>query len=301
MHPPNGFDPRARWPPAGRIRILLRMDSHAVLAAITSRHQASSEVMVLELVGISKALPPYEPGAHVDVQTPAGWRQYSLCRPWTGDGRYRIAVKREATGRGGSRWLHERTAAGDTLRIRAPRSQFRLAADAERHCLLAAGIGITPLFAMAQSLWASGSPFELAYFSRGRREAAFGAAIRRAPWAASATLHFDDEPHHQVDLPAFCRRQRLGTHFYSCGPAGFMAAVRRAVADRAGGVLHEERFGATCDAGAICEAGFCGSCVTRVLEGEPIHGDSCLSESQRRTHMAWCCGAARSAHLMLDL
>ena len=49
-------------------------------------------------------LPPWTPGAHVDVKLPDDRvRQYSLCGDPADRSSYRIAVKREAAGRGGSR------------------------------------------------------------------------------------------------------------------------------------------------------------------------------------------------------
>jgi ferredoxin len=51
----------------------------------------------------------------------------------------------------------------------------------------------------------------------------------------------------------------------------------------------------------LCEQGVCGTCITPWLAGEPDHQDSCLSEEERRTHVAVCCARCRSAALTLDL
>ena len=49
-------------------------------------------------------LPPFTPGAHVTVRTPNGLlRKYSLSNDSSERDRYVIAVKREASGRGGRR------------------------------------------------------------------------------------------------------------------------------------------------------------------------------------------------------
>ncbi len=52
-----------------------------------------------------------------------------------------------------------------------------------------------------------------------------------------------------------------------------------------------------------CEAGSCGTCLTHVLEGEPDHRDTFLSEPQRNTcrNMLLCVSRARSRKLVLDL
>jgi vanillate O-demethylase ferredoxin subunit len=52
-----------------------------------------------------------------------------------------------------------------------------------------------------------------------------------------------------------------------------------------------------------CEAGTCGTCLTGVLEGEPDHRDTFLSEPQRVAcrNMLVCVSRARSRKLVLDL
>lgn len=55
------------------------------------------------------------------------------------------------------------------------------------------------------------------------------------------------------------------------------------------------------DIETVCEQGICGTCVTRWMEGDPQHHDSCLTELERRTHVALCCARNRSATLTLDL
>src|SRR5690606_29547462 len=94
-------------------------------------------------------LPPQTPGAHVDVRRLDGKvRQYSLCGDPGDDTCYRIAVRREDQGRGGSRWLHENVVVGTVLHVSAPRNNFPLANNAERHIFIAGGIGITPFASM---------------------------------------------------------------------------------------------------------------------------------------------------------
>lgn len=51
----------------------------------------------------------------------------------------------------------------------------------------------------------------------------------------------------------------------------------------------------------LCEQGVCGTCVTRWLDGEPDHRDSCLSAAEQATHVARCCARSHSATLTLDL
>ena len=119
------------------------------------------------------ALPAWQPGAHVDVHLPCGVvRPYSLTGA-CGDESYLICVGRETASRGGSRYVHETLRPGQKLMISTPRNLFQLQ-QAERVLLLAAGIGITPLYAMALQLKATGTPFTLHYYVRNRESAAFG-------------------------------------------------------------------------------------------------------------------------------
>jgi vanillate O-demethylase ferredoxin subunit len=50
-----------------------------------------------------------------------------------------------------------------------------------------------------------------------------------------------------------------------------------------------------------CEDGYCGTCITRYLEGEPEHRDTVLDDDQRRQYAMICCARARSPMLVLDL
>ena len=124
------------------------------------------------------ALPAWQPGAHIDVHLPCGAvRQYSLTGA-CGDESYLICVGRETASRGGSRYVHETLRPGQKLTISAPRNLFPLH-QADRVLLLAAGIGITPLYAMALQLKAAGTPFTLHYYVKRRESAAFARELSR--------------------------------------------------------------------------------------------------------------------------
>lgn len=93
-------------------------------------------------------LPPWRPGAHLNVKTPSGLvRQYSLFGDATDPSSYSVAVLLDEQGRGGSRELHNTVLVGRTLRVRGPRNHFELE-DAPRYLFLAGGIGITPIVAI---------------------------------------------------------------------------------------------------------------------------------------------------------
>ncbi len=52
-----------------------------------------------------------------------------------------------------------------------------------------------------------------------------------------------------------------------------------------------------------CAQGVCGTCLTRVLAGEPDHWDTYLTpeEQEQNDRFLPCCSRSRSAELVLDL
>jgi vanillate O-demethylase ferredoxin subunit len=286
-------------------------------------------------------LPAFAPGAHIDVTLPGGLtRPYSLCNAPEDDGCYRIAVLHEATGRGGSRAMHAQVAEGDVLQVSAPRNHFVLQETAAFSLLLAGGIGITPLLAMAEHLVARGAAFALHYAGRSLGRMAFVDRLRAPRFAGRVQLHADDEA--PLDLHAVLAAPPAGAQLYVCGPAGFMAAVG-AQARAAGwpaAALHQEAFGAVVGPTAgdqpfeielrrsgrclwvpadrsaaevlqaagvalptACEQGVCGTCLTPVLAGAVEHRDLYLSPEEQAAQDRFlpCCSRAAGGRLVLDL
>jgi vanillate O-demethylase ferredoxin subunit len=186
---------------------------------------------------------------------PGGFsRQYSLARAPAASnaGTYVIGVKREAGSRGGSASMHERVREGDLLPISAPRNTFPLREEATHHLLLAGGIGMTPLLAMAQALAARGAAFTLCVFARSEEHLAFADALRDPALAPNLRLHLDQggqgDASQRIDLRALLAERAPGTHLYVCGPGGFMQAVRDASTHWPEDALHAEYFAAPTDA-----------------------------------------------------
>jgi vanillate O-demethylase ferredoxin subunit len=100
--------------------------------------------------------------------------------------------------------------------------------------LLAAGIGITPLYAMALRLEAEGVPFTLHYYLKNRAGGVCprtAAAIPRRKRGDSQLLRRDSARQH---LAAALNKTHTGYPIYLCGPEGFMAAARGSPWNRAG-------------------------------------------------------------------
>ncbi|HVR51449.1 MAG TPA: PDR/VanB family oxidoreductase [Pseudorhodoferax sp.] len=269
-------------------------------------------------------------------------RQYSLCNDDQDAHRYRIAVLRDAASRGGSAGMHEQVQEGDLLTIGTPRNHFPLV-RAERQLLLAGGIGVTPLLSMAQRLATVGADFALHYCTRSAARTAFRAEIAAAPWAPRVHLHFDDgDAAQKLDAARLLAAPAAGTHLYVCGPTGFIDhVVGTATAqgwDKAN--VHLEYFGAapqdTSGDGSFevriassgqtlrvapdqtvtqallahgieimtsCEQGVCGTCITRVLQGECEHRDLYFTDAEKAANDQFtpCCSRAKGPLLVLDL
>jgi vanillate O-demethylase ferredoxin subunit len=82
-----------------------------------------------------------------------------------------------------------------------------------------------------------------------------------------------------------------------------LARSGRVIAVPAGVSIARALTGAGINVMVSCEQGVCGTCLTRVLEGEPEHRDSWLTaeEQQGQDQMLVCCSRARSERLTLDL
>ncbi len=289
-----------------------------------------------------RALPPFSAGSHIDVDTGRGLiRQYSLCNDPADTHRYVIAVLRHADSRGGSRAMHEALAVGDTVNVSVPRNHFQLAHSARRSLLFAAGIGITPILCMAERLANSDADFVLHYCFRSRPQAAFLERIAASAFASRAVLH-DSGEGARLDIAALLDSEARDTHLYVCGPGAFMDAVIAAAGERGWpeALIHREYFAATrhdptsdtafdvriastgetvhvaedqtvvaalarhgIEVPTSCAEGVCGTCLTRVLNGEVAHRDLFLTaeERLRNDQFTPCCSRARSALLVLDL
>ena len=286
-------------------------------------------------------LPPMTPGSHLDVHLPGGLvRQYSLCNGPADDGSYTIAVKREDASRGGSAAMHDAVRPGDLLRVSLPKNNFALERTAKRSLLIAGGIGITPLMAMARHLAAQASDFHLHYFCRSAAHAAFHAELDRE-LAGRWTLHAGLSPEAtRRTIEALFDDNAAGTHGYACGPVPLMQLVeasaaaagwprermhfeyfQRATPVETGGMPFELRLarsGRTVQVPAErsivevlrsidvaietnCEQGVCGTCLCTVVDGTPEHRDQYLSPAEKAGNMQMLPCVSRSRSTTLVL
>jgi len=212
---------------------------------LARRWQEAAGIVAFELVHPQgRELPRFEAGAHVDVLTPQGHlRPYSLCNPPQDRGRYVIAVLKEPGGRGGSLCLHEQVRAGDSIRVRRPSNDFALCPHSVYSVLIAGGVGIAPLLAMAHSLWSRGAAFELHYAARNPDRAAFARQLSREAFASRVRIRWT-ESEGRPDFAALMRAAPFAADVFICGPSGFMAHATEAFvrAGRPPACLHTEGF-----------------------------------------------------------
>jgi cytochrome P450/ferredoxin-NADP reductase len=311
-------------------------------ARIQRRAEAATDIVSLELVDRDgKPLPPFTAGSHIDVEiTPGLVRQYSLCNDPDDRSIYRLGILREPTSRGGSVAVHEQLVEGTELRISRPRNFFALDETAPASLLLAGGIGITPMIAMAHRLQAIEAPFQLHYATRSRSRAAFLREMDAAGFGDKVSAYFDDDAEHRLDVAGLLAKSAPGTHLYVCGPQGFIDHVLGA-AEHAGWVkdiVHVEHFSAApvltgapfevvakrsgrtfhipcertildvlneagIDIPSSCRSGVCATCMTEVVDGVPDHRDMVLTDEEKASNslIAVCCSRSRTRQLVLDV
>ncbi|MBA4862331.1 oxidoreductase [Streptomyces sp. PSKA54] len=286
-----------------------------------------------------RPLPEWEPGAHIDLMLkPDLVRQYSLCGNPGDRSRLEVAVLREPESRGGSSYVHDVLAEGESVRIRGPRNNFPLE-KAKRYLFIAGGIGITPMLPMIAAVDARGADWSLVYGGRTRASMAFREDLQRS-YGERVSLRPQDE-YGLLDLPSLLRKPQRRTAVYCCGPEPLLAAVESACEKWPSGALHVERFApkqdvttrlhttfevelaqsgktlkvsedtsileAVGNAGVSvmtsCEEGICGTCETTVLSGEIDHRDSVLNDQERAagSTMMICVSRAKGDRLVLDL
>lgn len=221
---------------------------HALQVRVRAITYLGEDVNAYEVVPLTaKELPPFTAGSHIDLYFRDGRvRQYSLCNDPRETHRYIFAVQNEANGRGGSRAIHEIVHAGRILAISAPRNNFSLREDAKHHVLIAGGIGVTPIVAMARRLLTIGAYFELHYGARTQDKLAFHEELTALGLGERLHVYVDGgDPDKGMQLQDIVAGAPADAHFYCCGPAGLMNGVKAATAHRPPQLVHFEHFVAT--------------------------------------------------------
>ena len=336
----------AMWTTSGvlrRPRLPAPIDPTLTLTVVDRQVMALDEnVVALTLARADgAALPPWHPGAHLDIHLPSGRvRQYSLCGDPGRRDSYRIAVRRIPEGGGGSIEVHDALAVGATITTSGPRNAFPLTvpgygSPTRRIRFIAGGIGITPILAMLDLAERLNVDWSMIYVGRSAESIPFLDEVRRFGDRVRIRTDDIDGLPSADDLLGECPS---GTTVYACGPAPMLTVIRQKLVGRDDIELHFERFAAppvvdgeqfsvtlassaaTISVGAdetllsalqrsgvtapySCQQGFCGTCRTRVLDGVVQHRDTLLTQPERDSGMMLTCVSRASAGgaLKLDL
>jgi len=308
---------------------------------VASKVPHTDQIVGLKLESASdEALPEVSAGAHINLHLGKGLsRQYSICNPDTSIKYYELAVLIETESRGGSKAVAA-LEVGDLVEADEPQNHFGLK-TASNHRLFAAGIGITPMLAMARELNARGSQFDLLYRAKSSEKAAFHSQLQQCDFSGKCRFSFSSDG--GLDLAAELANPKADEQLYVCGPQRFIDALLDAAKESGwrSDQVNREYFNAAVpeveegdqpftvklkstgdeylipvnqtiaevleDAGVFvplsCESGVCGTCLVDVVSGEPDHRDLYQSEEEQASNrqMTVCCSRSKTPLIEIDL
>ncbi len=270
---------------------------------------------------------PYPAGSHISVALLVDGQPATRCYSLVGDPDpevYRIAVRLAPDSRGGSRGMWN-LKPGTRIEISSPACLIDIDWTRQSYCLIAGGIGITPITGIAGALRRRNIDLHLHYAVKSRADAAYLDELSAA-LGDRLTVHASDEGA-RIDLDSTFRALPNDAIAIMCGPMRMLEAARRAWNDagRAPSDLRYETFGssgllpsvefrvrlkgsetelvvsqnrsmlsALNEAGfeviSDCQRGECGVCAVDVvsLDGEIDHRDVFFSAQQKRDNRKIC-------------
>lgn len=299
---------------------------------VTSVKQEADGVVGITLASPDgRALPSWRPGAHIDLIVGSVERKYSLCGSPENTAEYKIAVLKDENGRGGSVRIHAAVKADLMVKMRGPRSHFRLDETEDNYQLIAGGIGITPIIAMADRLKQLGKSYTLHYCGRSRSSMAFLDRLQH-DHGHGLKLYVGADGK-RMNLSAVLQGIPQDAPVYACGPSRLLDALTELVGDQqvrlrvehfstAGAVLSRDddtEFevqladsgltvtvprnqtllqalqSAGIDVPSDCGEGLCGTCEVPVHSGDVDHRDIVLTASERNEgrRMMACCSRGK--------
>jgi len=308
---------------------------------VTAVEQATPQIKRFTLARTDgQPMPAFTGGSHVIVKMAGGLSNaYSLMSDPRDLDHYQIGVRLEEQSKGGSAFMHQQVEVGSELTISTPNNLFELDPTAGRHVLIAGGIGITPFLSQLHELEGGTVPYELHYVFRSPEHGAFRSELAGSPHAANVRFYVDSEER-RLDLSVLLGSLAANDHVYVCGPKPLIDAViegakKAGIADAR---VHFEQFAAAPASGGafnlvlgrsgrelrveegmtiiqaienvkaaqvdcLCREGVCGTCETRILEGEVEHFDQYLSDEEKASQqtLMLCVSRARGERLVIDL
>ncbi|WIM67298.1 cytochrome P450 [Corynebacterium breve] len=306
---------------------------------VVTAEKVTDKVMKIVLEPVEDIdLPQAFAGAHIEISAGDLNRQYSLVRMTPRS--WEIAVQLEDESRGGSKWIHDNVHEGAIIDVRGPRNNFRFDKDAKKLILVGAGIGITPMLAMADEAKREGIDYELHYSGSSKTKMSYLEEIVQNH-GANAHLYISDEKN-RMDISQFADRYEEGVQLLTCGPDRFTNEVLEVTKDWPEDTVRRESFTASTlldpskndefkvklnstgveydvpatmtlletlenagvDLYAECREGLCGTCEVGIIEGEAEHRDQVLTakEKKAQTSMMACVSrGCKGQTLVLDV
>jgi len=311
---------------------------HARIKAVIDEADGVKRFVIEDAHG--RTLPSWSAGSHIDILIGGYERKYSLCGAMQNTSTYEIAILKEEQGRGGSQYIHENLTEGMDVKIRGPKNHFRMEEEGERYILIAGGIGITPILAMADRLKKIGKPYEIHY-----------AGSQLSTMAMMDRLTTDHKGHITLYAKASGGRMKLallladikaGARVFACGPDRMIDALEELSVNWPEKTLLVEHFSsaksqldptkehsfkveltdsditinvpadktllealteAGVDVQSDCGEGLCGSCECTVKSGDIDHRDKVLTKEERAVggRMMACCSRTKVGNLVLAL
>lgn len=293
-----------------------------------------------------RPLPMAESGSHIELHFGGGDQRFvrhysivgSLAPTEHPEPFWRIAVQREDRSRG-SAFIHDRFRAGTAVTISRPINAFRLGRTQTNTLLVAGGIGVTPMVAMARSLRMRNVNFSMLYAGQERSAMAYVDELESL-CGNRLTVH-ESQRGGVPDLNKLLSGQPADTVAYVCGPGTMIEALRDAASalgwrkDRvrfevfnaahrpededfdvrlsngrrikigAGMTILEALELAGVDTLSSCRRGECGLCVTDVAgcDGRLDHRDRYFNDEEHRAgrQIAICCSRITGRALALNI
>ncbi|MBL4671918.1 MAG: pyridoxamine 5'-phosphate oxidase family protein [Arenicella sp.] len=211
-------------------------------------------------------LADFEPGQHLPIKLSVAGvddpvsRTYSLSNA-PGGGHYRITVKRTAKGLA-SRHLHDHVEPGDMIESRAPAGDFVMTSNLCPLVLVSAGVGITPMLSILQTVAAQSGDRKV-WFVHGARDTEhhpFAEEVRslvakhsniklHVAYSRPGLADVLNQDYHSTgrvdgDLLSSLVND-TDAHYFLCGPTGFMAGIQSDLQRRSVSIeqIHHETFG----------------------------------------------------------
>ncbi|EDU49622.1 MOSC multi-domain protein [Pyrenophora tritici-repentis] len=260
---------------------------------------------------------PVEPGSHVRLKLGGKLvRAYSVVGGTSK--RFELGIALDPSSRGGSKYMHENTAVGDVLTVGRITASFPLAKLADKHIIIAGGIGITAFLVALKFLQDADQIYQLHYAVS--EEVPFASQI--AALGSKAKI-YNKSKGQRLDISAILAKADHQTHIYTCGPTRLMDAVVDTA--KSYGIpescVHIEAFTVNTsgdpftvelkqskkkvevgpaqslldalqavgmDVDSSCEVGNCGTCKVDVCSGRVEHRGTGLLDNEKEESMLSC-------------